>query len=537
MSNFSKSLNKGVPVEAPIVIRAADLCNVVDDKERINDIIQSNFYNFMDFLNRVCPSTDLEYLCTMSVAIDEETLERKIIFSPTSGFFGTLIAALNLDHVYDSKNVNQRAENFQHTIFDIKDLESRLRKRIAVLSQVHDLEDLMVQFPALYNKYQEIVRKELPGVRKVFLEYTKLNRAGKRQFISMMNKRYGFDYQKYMTKMLNFNLDAFVRDNCVTMTVMLDKKDSIFKYISSHPIDFSGLDVADCDKLELYFADCFLRMAESEIPEEQKQDYLYYVSNFFFEHNDLLKSDLSINVGNVRGVKLAFQQSVNRDGIVVTPQSLYERYRNLLVANPNLRDIDFSHLDFNGMTPSEVKSFMDEYLKDLSANWDFLPPDATDIFEKAKGYIRNVGEGLSEEEKLQRQERLMDLFMEKKRLYDSSDPYFRIQGKGTFDGYIGYVYPNGRVVLDKFYEDSETGKLAEGQAIYAMDIQEFYELSRLSKSELIRNKLCNRYIHKGDWVNKVLENEINADTGKDPTVEVKNLVKSGSIVVPAGSVV
>ena len=37
-----------------------------------------------------------------------------------------------------------------------------------------------------------------------------------------------------------------------------------------------------------------------------------------------------------------------------------------------------------------------------------------------------------------------------------------------------------------------------------MNIEEFAILSRLSKTELIANKLCNRYIHRGQWQEKIL---------------------------------
>ena len=114
--------------------------------------------------------------------------------------------------------------------------------------------------------------------------------------------------------------------------------------------------------------------------------------------------------------------------------------------------------------------------------------------------------------------------MEKKKLYDATNPVFRIMGKNTFNGYIGYVYPNGRVVLDKFYDKQTDSMLADGHAVYAMNIEEFYELSKLSKSELIKSKLCKRYIHKGDWIKKVLENEIELKTAISPTVKVRNLM-------------
>lgn len=302
-------------------------------------------------------------------------------------------------------------------------------------------------------------------------------------------------------------------------------------YIYSHPVDFSKLTDVDKDKVELYLAGQFLDMAE-EVSDDYKQDYLYYISSYFAEHKDLLDSDLSVIVGRVDMFKNKELLLKLGDGYVLTPRALYDRYCQLLVDNPNLRAIDFSHLNFSGMNADEVKNFMTEYLKDLSASWEFLPPDDKRYEEEVIKKIKNSGESMSEEERQKHQERLLEVFMEKKELYDSSDPFFRVKGKGTFDGYIGFVYSNGRVVLDKFYDDADSGKLADEHAVYAMGIQEFYELSRLSKSEIIRNKLCNRYIYKGNWMNRVMKKEIMAETGVNPSVEVKTLIKKGDITLP-----
>ena len=71
--------------------------------------------------------------------------------------------------------------------------------------------------------------------------------------------------------------------------------------------------------------------------------------------------------------------------------------------------------------------------------------------------------------------------------------------------------------------------MADGHAVYAMSIQEFYELSKLSKSEIIRNNLCKRYVHRGNWTERVLKNEINAATSENPSVVVRELVRKGKL--------
>lgn len=172
-------------------------------------------------------------------------------------------------------------------------------------------------------------------------------------------------------------------------------------------------------------------------------------------------------------------------------------YTKLLVDNPDLKMIDLSSFNFEGMNLDEVSAFMVAYLKDLGANWDFLEPNSQvdeDITKKTKG--SSNGYSVKGEEK--REEKLLKLFMTKKQLYESTNPLYRIKGKNTFEGYIGYIYANGRVILDRFYDKQNDSNLALGHAVYAMNMQEFYEISKLSKTEIIRNNLCRRYVHRGE---------------------------------------
>ncbi len=59
-------------------------------------------------------------------------------------------------------------------------------------------------------------------------------------------------------------------------------------------------------------------------------------------------------------------------------------------------------------------------------------------------------------------------------------------------------------------------------------MQDFYELSRYSKSYLIANHLCKRVIHRGLWQQRVLE-YIKKDTRENPTVETNQLVAKNKV--------
>ena len=119
--------------------------------------------------------------------------------------------------------------------------------------------------------------------------------------------------------------------------------------------------------------------------------------------------------------------------------------------------------------------------------------------------------------------------MEKKEFYASTDPFFRIKGKNTFDGYIGFIYTNGKVVLDKYYENSKVGQVADGKAIYVMDIEDFYILSNYPKSILMKNPGIKRIYHTSGWQDKVQKEITSEGQGIKTAEEVKKLIKAKKV--------
>ena len=88
----------------------------------------------------------------------------------------------------------------------------------------------------------------------------------------------------------------------------------------------------------------------------------------------------------------------------------------------------------------------------------------------------------------------MNIYLEKKSFHESQDPFCTLQGLGTFDGYIAYVHSNGCVVLEKYFDNVNTGRVSMGDAIYIMDFSDFHRLSQLTKRELIDSKQCKRVL-------------------------------------------
>lgn len=509
MSLFGSCINRGVPIDAPIFVVPEDLYGIAYDSNSIESYINSAHRKYSSFIKKIGGvDVDFPLYKHLELAIDPNTLEKKLIFSPIC-FLKSVYSMLDIDHYYSDR------DSMENKPFDF-DFD-KIKEYIVKLGYVSSPNELKREFPLIYERYMDGKKREET--------FKKLRKCDKKELEKHLNKLRATNPSEFVSfsnaisianSERRFSFDTFLDDYVSFFVNVYKNFSNIFDYLENSPVDFKDVRGIRKSRLELYLSYQFVSAAKVA-REGIIQDYLYYVSNYFSEHKN--KDDDTTSI------------TIKGSDKKITPRSVYRDYRDLLIANPNIRAIDFSHFDFSGFTANEVKEFMDTYLKDLGVNWEILGEHDESIYGSPK-----IDDGdsrcISEEERLLHQERLMNLFMEKREFYDSSDPYFRIKGKNTFDGYIGFIYPNGRVVLDRFYENSSSGRLADGQAVYAMGIDEFYELSRLSKSELIRNKLCNRYIHQGSWQNRILENELKAEGSIDVAHEVKQLIKTNDIVEP-----
>ena len=280
--------------------------------------------------------------------------------------------------------------------------------------------------------------------------------------------------------------------------------------------------VIEKDKLELYIANQFIINAELSKDIEDKQRYIYYISNYFRENKERkTATHPRIKVGSVDNENVPKHKRT--DGIVVTPNSIYQRFRKMMVENPKLKMIDFSKFDFSGMNLDEVESLVLRYLNELTVNWEIIPEE--EIESSITKGIRENTKHLTEEEKQIKRERMLDLYIEKKEFFATTNPLFRVKGKETFDGYVGYIYPNGKVILEKFYKNASNSQVSTGDAIYVLDIGDFYRLSHFTKKVLMNDERVDRIVHSGDWQSKV--RKIVESNGKTYSNDIlKELIKT-----------
>ena len=159
--------------------------------------------------------------------------------------------------------------------------------------------------------------------------------------------------------------------------------------------------------------------------------------------------------------------------------------------------------------------------RSLLASWDIIPRGKKEETESIS-VPKDPSMPLDEQEKIRR-------MLEAKKYLENSAYLFSLEGINEFEGYQGYLYPNGTVVFEKFYENVKTKKIASGSATYIMKLDNFVEVSKLTKTEIISKinsgeiKGVKRIFHREDmerWKADVTR----AITGSDYTVQVEEYI-------------
>lgn len=540
-SGINTFINRGVPLNTPVSILHNELLEIVDDSEEFENLFQKQFYNYMKFLNDLVGyDLYIEFLYAMMIYTDDN-LEKKIIFSPEQ-FISSLCLNLGLLNGTDAS---------KSTVLHSVSYNS-FREAIEELRNCKNESEFKRKFPFLYNNSYvngRNVYNNYENIRSVFnnpnidfrkkLEFTKeINESVKK------STHVDFNIHDDLKKADNFKSFEVYREKvaCYFETI-LNNHHKINEYLVSHPLDFSKLSKKNNSNIDLYLAYRFLE--SSIFFENDSQRFIYYVSDYF-ERNKNSNSnypEIEISIGVFDDVisknsKKHKNKKNYKRKVKITPKILFERYKEILLENPELSSASFSDIDFSNMTLDEVEEFMDLYSKDLKANWEFFKVNDDNFDRDILSKMKKSGDGLSEEEKQKYYERVTEQFMEKKLFWDSTSPFYRIRGKNTFDGYIGHIYTNGMIILDKFYDNTKNCKVAYGNAIYYMSIKDFYKLSHMSKSELIEyiknnpeENTVGRILHAGDWQSKTNE-VINMNKVGNPADVVEQLTKIKEVVKP-----
>ncbi len=191
------------------------------------------------------------------------------------------------------------------------------------------------------------------------------------------------------------------------------------------------------------------------------------------------------------------------------------------------QELDVDNLDLSSKSSIDllepmIKKFMHD--KELAASWEFIPRAVNQGTNDHSTQLKETHSHVSFDEYVRRMIVGRDFL-------ENSDYLYKLYGLNKFEGYIGYVYANGCVIFEKYYENIRTKRIAKESATYAMSIYNFLELSRLNRLDIVR-KLKNerltdvkRIFHGYDmkkWESEVMQ----AISGNDYTEEVINYINS-----------
>ena len=159
--------------------------------------------------------------------------------------------------------------------------------------------------------------------------------------------------------------------------------------------------------------------------------------------------------------------------------------------------------------------------RSLLASWNIIPKGKSDRPEPLP-VPTDPHIPLPEQEKIRR-------MIISKNYLENSSYLFRLEGINEFEGYQGYLYPNGTVIFEKYYDNIKTKKVASGSATYVMNLNNFVEVSKLTKSEIISKinkgevEGVSRIFHREDmerWKSDVIK----AITGSDYSIQVEQYI-------------
>lgn len=150
----------------------------------------------------------------------------------------------------------------------------------------------------------------------------------------------------------------------------------------------------------------------------------------------------------------------------------------------------------------------EKLLNQIQVNWELLPQKK--ILTEGKRASLSTSRNKNSLQDSAQMKHDYDLLEDKLSFFETTEPLCVLSGIHTFLGYQAYVYSNGMVVFEKFYQERKSGLYpAKDSAIYIMKFSEFAELSKYSRTELIQeirdfnNPDIIRICHNGNWKDRL----------------------------------
>lgn len=161
----------------------------------------------------------------------------------------------------------------------------------------------------------------------------------------------------------------------------------------------------------------------------------------------------------------------------------------------------------------------------IKTGWDILAPGETGskVSSKSSGTVGSKAPAKVVETE--------DIIF-RKMVFEKTNYAAKIVGKDRFAGYIGYMYYNGIVVFEKFYNDDKCTKPAQSNATYVMKIDNFTKFAKMSKSEIIefikntQTDEIDRLYHSKNWENRLPRVVSGVEYSQEAQMIIDTLIES-----------
>lgn len=355
--------------------------------------------------------------------------------------------------------------------FNDFELKQKMRDRVELLKKIKSPEELEKEFPLIYADFM-LSKRGYTDLCILDAEYNQTHDPAlkeKSKWKWKVFNRYGLDSR----------FKSFMEKQCLAYRNYVERRTFVEGYCFKHPIPFENFKGLDKEKFELYLADKYLSLAFAAPNVDYKQKCLYYVTTY------------------IREVKISDVSIVNDEGEEVTFRKLVNRYKKLLREFEALRPIDESRDKF---TDYNIKHALNHIVKYYGShvNWTIVPngcEEPDEVKDRIVQVMNRKYSHLTLDEKRRRIKEKFDTYERKVSFFEGTKYVLKIYGISKFDGYVAFVYPNGEILLERFFSDYAECMPATGEAVYNLNIYNFEEMSKYSKLELIRSKGAKRILH------------------------------------------
>ena len=479
------AINKGVPCYSIIELDVNTIINeCAFDKQRlqeemslIKELYRSYFIEKMEFVK-----AKEYFLDKFRIMTSFKNAESNIYISPIP-YIEKLKRILNVtDESVD---------------FNDESLYQKLKDRVAELSKITTPEELKIKFPLIYEDYLLAI-DSYPKIKR----YEMLHRHDEDEDVKSNISR---QYRMFRLHGLHTLFDRFIKKQSTMYRNFAVRRQFIEGYANRHPLDFSMFTGLDKAKFELYLADKYLTRAIESTDDKEKQECVFYLATY------------------IRETKVSATTIKNDEGKQISFDYIVRRYKRFLQQNHSIRPIDEPRENFKNYNVRHVINHVNKYFF-TDVNWQIVPPGKEEELDRE--VIESLNRAYNYLSPEERETKILErycIYERKKRYFENSGYAHKIYGINTFAGYIAYIYPNGEILMEKYFDDQANCRPTQGEAIYNVKVADFERLSRLAKPVLMKEPTCARIIHRGEWEEKA-DIIVNRPATKETEESVKKLI-------------